>query len=111
MSVSKSTAERDPTSHVFERGAGYRHVGPPTVRPSREGNSQLVVPSSAPAGSAHWLSPPGGGRLVRATWTGKTRTWLVTGGNRLGFPTDYLSAHGWTYVGPAVDGEGPPVVE
>lgn len=106
IAVNHETAMRDPASHVFHYGRGYLHVGHPAM-PAKPAAHATVAEPPAPAADDTWhmLMPPQGGKGVALRWMSARKTWLpvIGTGNRVGFTSEYLAAHGWKYVGPKAD--------
>jgi hypothetical protein len=104
----REQAEAKRTSHQFVPGAGYlAHGGPPDVKPTKPGSFACDPPAGTEDGSPHFLQPPTGGAPVEMLWVAGEGAWAphrLGKGNRMAWPSDYLKAHGWKYVGPKAGG-------
>lgn len=105
MIVERHRAMADRMAHAFKPGMGYVAVGRPLMplRPAAQA-AACEPPAPAAEGSMHVLMSPDNGPAKTLRWHPAQREWspLVTGqGNRLGWTSAYLAAHGWTYEGPA----------
>jgi len=98
-----STAERasaSPTTHALVPGRGWVEYGPGEVLQYGPRAKNRCASKQPPAnGSWHTLKSPGGNRL-NFSWHAAERAWVRHGGIRMAFAAEYLSSHGWTYVGP-----------
>lgn len=94
------------TEHRFLPGVGYVRVEPLTMPPAPAGPAKDCEPvAPANAGTLHFLRPPqAGAQPVPMLWHPKEREWAHQHpghGNRVGFSSAYLAAHGWRYLGQA----------
>jgi hypothetical protein len=91
-----------PDQHALVAGQGYVYAG--TLRTPSTGVTGLCTPPNGTAdGTVHLIAPPQGGPAQAFTWNATLKLWMTTSAlsKRLGFPPDYLSRHGWSYVKPA----------
>lgn len=97
--VDRKAALKNPTGHAYFPSLGYLEMGPLPM-PKKNVAGGDARPSPKPdALSKHRLQSPHGPEVVM-TWLA-TGAWEASGGKRMAFPVEYLSAHGWKYVGPA----------
>lgn len=95
---------QDRMAHQYKPGLGYVQVGRPPVPMARIANREVCEPGVLSAnGSLHLLAAPGNGPVQTMSWDNTKREWSplnMMAGNRLGWTSEYLAAHGWAYVGP-----------
>lgn len=111
QAITKDQAHASRMEHRFKGvGMGYDRPGLPamptnTIFPP----SKCEPPAVAAEGSFHFLSPPTerGAPAQVMRWHSKDREWTPLregAGNRVGFSSKYLAAHGWFYLGPMGSG-------
>jgi hypothetical protein len=109
-----SEVKKDPSLFRFVPSAGHVLVGPfvPTKdKPVVNGRHPLNLcypPVGAKNNSWHLLKPPGGFAPISFQWLASAKQWfrLDAKAFRTGFHSEYLSSHGWTYLGRAKDIHG-----
>lgn len=100
-------AMASPETFAFAPNVGYvdlRFV----LEPSRGGPRGMCNPPAEVAdGSWHALRREPSAAIT-FQWLSRNRVWfrIQIGARRLAFTPDYLSSHGWKYVGPATDRHG-----
>jgi hypothetical protein len=103
--IGRDHAFASPTSSAFVPGQGYVSIGPPPMPAACVHQEHHCCPSpTANDGSIHELWSPDKHKVFKMAWRRETKTWMglqLGQGNRLGFTSAYLAAHGWTYKGPA----------
>lgn len=96
--------DRNRSAFAFIPTQGYVRLGEPPIPDAPKGPETACEPlPMANAGSWHRLQPPGGHGQILAQWWPSSREWappLGAMGNRVGFRSKYLAAHGWTYGEP-----------
>lgn len=104
ITVTRERAHADRMSHVYRAGTGYVAVGRPMMPPQAARAAPACEPLAvAGEGSLHCLLPPNNGPAQQLRWHPVQREWSspVPGrGNRCGWTSAYLAAHGWVYEGP-----------
>lgn len=100
--MSRATDNR--TAYRLVPGKGYKLMGTPPMPDIPLGEPAACEPLSGTAsGTRHMLAPPAEREapLVMFTWYAEKKEWECFGhvGNRVGFTSAYLAAHGWTYGG------------
>lgn len=101
--VDKETAMRNKHAHMFVPGRGYVFVGPHPMPATRVCEKHQCEPLVVAAqGTWHKLRAPNG-KDIKMQWMGGGE-WMppLGSGNRVGFKSEYLAAHGWTYKEPWV---------
>lgn len=106
----KSTMQRAqqfPDTHCVQRGVGYLEFGPEETMPHGPEPRDKCNPRTLSAhDSVHVMLSPGG-KHKPMRWFPQRQVWIpidpqdMIRAKRLGFRADYLSSHGWLYVGPA----------
>lgn len=103
--VTKTQAEADRMAHAFRPSVGYVQVGKLACPPNPAAPASACEPPAPVVDrSTHFLNPPMGAQPQPMRWHQGQREWspLVVGaGRRIGFTSQYLAGHGWTYLGPA----------
>ena len=104
-SISLSTrdhAMHEKMHHGLVPGVGFVRMGPPPMpqKPLAEA-SACEPPIGTEDQSLHTLIEPGGDEhLNMMRWHAYTHEWtpiVAFTGNRIGYTSTYLAAHGWTY--------------
>lgn len=106
MQVDQAAANRDRLAHQYRADTGYIHVGRLAMPRSRKfDRPKCEPPAPAAEGSLHFLKPHlEGARPQMMRWHPSERDWAPMHpgmGKRVGYPSDYLAAVGWEYLGPA----------
>jgi hypothetical protein len=103
--VSRSVAMKAQTRHQFVMGLGYiEHSAPPEIPATAKGGKGCHPDAAAADGSVHVLKPSHGAAEMKMRWVAAEKAWAAIkpgSGNRLAWTSDFLSAAGWEYVGPA----------
>lgn len=98
--VDRSTALKDKMAHRFVPGIGYIFQGKhamPEKKQCHKHECEPPIPTNATPGSWHLLSPPNGSKPMRMQWFNGEWMPVLGQGNRIGFTSEYLAAHGWRY--------------
>lgn len=99
-------AMTSPDTHLFMPGIGYVNMltAPPLAAGAR---GKCNPPSNVVDMSWHTLKPAAGPDKT-FQWVARNQAWLRVeiGALRIAFSPDYLSSHGWSYMGPAVNRHG-----
>lgn len=102
--VSEVEAHKDRMSHAYKHGLGYLHVGKlPVPKQAAYAPSACEPPAPSASETKHFLSPPLNAPAIGMIWYSDKKEWTPLhpgNGNRVGFTSEYLAAHGWTYLGP-----------
>jgi hypothetical protein len=102
--VQRRDAMKRQTGHQHVPGIGYIvHSGPPDLPAEYPvGSKPCEPPADAADGSLHVLRAPQGGE-IRMRWIAAEQAWAALKsdqGNRMAWPTSYLSRAGWEYMRP-----------
>ena len=110
QTIKRATAMKKQTGHQFVPGIGYvaqaeEPMGPDgkPIPAHPNGGKNCAPPAGAANDSKHILRHVGGTDHVMR-WVAAEKAWapLKPGdGNRMAWPVDYLSKHGWQYVSAA----------
>ena len=92
-------ALKDPTNHRLIPGLGYVR-GNPMPNGSEDAN-YCYPPAGTRDGSSHFLQPPKGAHKMKFVWLQQQAAWFTLNPRslRLAYPAEYLSSHGWRYLG------------
>lgn len=107
--ITRDEAHAARTEHRFVPGMGYIHLGAPPVPTTPLGSAASCEPLAVCAdGSVHFLNPPAerGAPAMAMRWHSAKREWTPIHegtGNRVGFTSEYLAAHGWRYMAQMAD--------
>jgi hypothetical protein len=103
-------AVKRPYQHVFIPRRGFIEIrGAETAMVyGKKPPTECRPPSNTRAWSWHNLKAPTGETIISFQWQPEGEIWvrLDPSARRLGFHANYLSSHGWSYVGPAVNRHG-----
>lgn len=100
-------AMTSPETYTFVPGVGYIDLRcAPPINPFGMRGNCYPAPLTTNL-TWHTLSPPDGDE-VAFQWIERNRLWFRVdpSARRIAFEPDYLSSHGWRYVGPAVNRHG-----
>lgn len=96
----RHVALRNPSEHVFVPQVGYVKV-PALTQMGRASRGNCNAHSNTEDGSWHCLKIPSGATYITFQWIAKHWVRIDPSSNRLGFTPEYLSSHGWIYMGKA----------
>lgn len=98
-------ALRDPASHVFMPGVGYLRL-PKISGYGPLPQHQCNPPKDVVEGDWYKLKPSGGAEPITFQWISNCWVRVQKDTKRLGYPPEYLSSHGWSFIGRAMNRHG-----